>query len=83
MPKVPVARNGRIVIRAGIGSLLGITPGIRLGFATEGKGLLVDVVRRAARTYLEDGYGLLDYRRLGKRRLAEFEVAEAMRKRGN
>lgn len=77
-----VSRKGQVVIPAEIRKALGIEPGTRLDFSIEGRSLRVEVVRRAAPTRLEDGYGLLTCRKPGKRNLAEFGVARASRERG-
>ena len=70
------------MIPAEIRKLLGIAPGTRLAFTIEGQSLRVEVACCAASTRLEDGYGLLVCRKPGKRRLADFDVAQAMRDRG-
>ncbi|MCM5571608.1 AbrB/MazE/SpoVT family DNA-binding domain-containing protein [Burkholderiaceae bacterium FT117] len=80
MSTVTVSEKGQVVIPAEIRKLLGIAPGTQLDFTIEGQSLRVEVSRRAAPTRLEDGYGLLVCRKPGKRRLSEFDVAEAMRK---
>lgn len=82
MSTATVSEKGQVVIPAEIRRTLGIEPGTRLGFSIEGQSLRVEVVRRAAPTRLEDGYGLLICRKPGKRDLAGFDVAKAMRERG-
>src|SRR5690606_31707025 len=81
MATATVSEKGQVVIPAEIRRTLGIAPGTQLGFTGEGQSLRVEVVRRAAPTRLEDGYGLLVCREPGKRDLAEFDVAKAMRER--
>lgn len=82
MPTSTVSTKGRVVIPAEIRRLLGIAPGTRLDFIVDGRSLRVDVVRRAAPTRLEDGYGLLVCKKAGKRRLTNFDAAQAMEQRG-
>lgn len=79
MSTTTVSEKGQVVIPAEIRKLLGIAPGTQLDFTVEGQSLRVEVTRRAAPTRLEDGYGLLVCRKPGKRRLSDFDVAEAMR----
>jgi antitoxin PrlF len=79
MSTVTVSDKGQVVIPAEIRKLLGIAPGARLSFTVEGQSLRVEVVRKATPTRLEDGYGMLVCRKPGERRLAEFDVAAAMR----
>lgn len=81
MSTATVSEKGQVVIPAELRKLLGIAPGTQLDFTVEGQSLRVEVVRRAAPTRLEDGYGMLVCRKSGKRRLAEFNVARAMRER--
>lgn len=82
MPTSTVSAKGRVVIPAEIRRLLGIAPGTRLDFIVDGRSLRVDVVRRAAPTRLEDGYGLLVCKKPGKRSLSDFDVARSMKQRG-
>lgn len=81
MPTSTVSAKGRVVIPAEIRRLLGIAPGTRLDFIVDGRSLRVDVVRRAAPTRLEDGYGLLVCKKPGKRSLSDFDVARSMKQR--
>ncbi len=80
MSTATVSEKGQVVIPAEIRKVLGIAPGTRLDFSVEGQSIRVEVARRAAPTRLEDGYGLLVCRKPGTRRLADFDVAQAMRK---
>jgi len=80
MSSATVSAKGQVVIPAEIRKVLGIAPGTRLDFSVEGQSIRVEVARRAAPTRLEDGYGLLVCRKPGTRRLADFDVAQAMRK---
>jgi AbrB family looped-hinge helix DNA binding protein len=79
MSTATVSEKGQVVIPAEIRKVLGIAPGTRLDFSVEGQSIRVEVARRAAPTRLEDGYGLLVCRKPGTRRLADFDVAQAMR----
>ena len=79
MSSATVSEKGQVVIPAEIRKVLGIAPGTRLDFSVEGQSIRVEVARRAAPTRLEDGYGLLVCRKPGTRRLADFDVAQAMR----
>ena len=80
MSTATVSEKGQVVIPAEIRKVLGIASGTRLDFSVEGQSIRVEVARRAAPTRLEDGYGLLVCRKPGTRRLADFDVAQAMRK---
>ena len=80
MSTATVSEKGQVVIPAEIRKVLGIAPGTQLDFSVEGQSIRVEVARRAAPTRLDDGYGLLVYRKPGRRRLADFDVAQAMRK---
>ena len=77
MAAVTVSAKGQIVIPAELRRRLGIEPGCKLDFVQEGSTLRVYVRRRKTPTHLSAGYGMLVYR--GEpRRLADFDVAEAM-----
>ena len=80
MPTVTVSDKGQVVIPADIRRLLGITPGCKLDFTLEGNVIRAEVKRQVIPRRLEDGYGMLVCKRPGKRRLADFDVAAAMRK---
>jgi antitoxin PrlF len=80
MPTVTVSEKGQVVIPAEMRRKLGITPGTQLEFVEEGSELRVLVKRAKATTRHEDGYGMLVYRG-APRRLADFDVAELMRRR--
>lgn len=76
---VTVSEKGQVVIPAELRRRLGIVPGCQLEFSEENGSLRVVVRRRRTPTRHSDGYGMLSYR--GRpRRLAEFDVAEAMRR---
>ncbi len=79
MQVVTVSEKGQVVIPAEIRRRLGIAPGCQLVFEMEGSLIRVWMKRRVVPTRVEDGYGLLHCTEPGERRLAEFDVAEAMR----
>jgi AbrB family looped-hinge helix DNA binding protein len=76
---VTVSEKGQVVIPAEIRRRLGITPGCQLDFSVDGNTIRVELKRLVPPTRAEDGYGLLVCKRPGKRRLADFDVALAMR----
>ncbi|MBI3372784.1 MAG: AbrB/MazE/SpoVT family DNA-binding domain-containing protein [Betaproteobacteria bacterium] len=76
---VTVSDKGQVVIPVEIRRRLGITPGCQLDFSLEGHVIRAEVKRRVVQTSAEDGYGMLVCKRPGKRRLADFDVALAMR----
>lgn len=79
MPTVTVSDKGQVVIPVEIRRLLGITPGCQLDFSLEGNVIHAEVKRQVAQTRAEDGFGMLVCKRPGKRKLADFGVARAMR----
>jgi AbrB family looped-hinge helix DNA binding protein len=79
MSTVTVSEKGQVVIPADIRRRLGITPGCQLDFTVEGNAIRVEVKRLVRPTHPDDGYGLLVCDRPGTRRLADFDVALAMR----
>ena len=79
MPTATVSEKGQVVIPADLRRQLGITPGCQLDFSLEGNTLRVEVKRRIQPTRIEDGYGMLVCQQPGKRRLSDFDVAQAMR----
>jgi AbrB family looped-hinge helix DNA binding protein len=83
MTTVTVSGKGQVVIPAEIRQHLGITPGCQLDFTLEGNTIRVEEKRRIRPTQAEDGYGMLVCKKPGKRRLADFDVAEAMREISN
>ena len=83
MATVTVSDKGQVVIPADVRRRLGITPGCQLEFSVEGNVIRVEVKRRIPPTRPEDGYGLLVCNRPGTRRLADFDVALAMREAGD
>ena len=81
MALVTVSAKGQIVIPAEIRRRLGLGPGSELEFVEEQGELRVRVLRAVEQTHVEDGFGMLRYRG-PSRRLAEFDVARAMRESG-
>jgi AbrB family looped-hinge helix DNA binding protein len=79
MPTVTVSHKGQVVIPADIRRKLGITPGCQLDFHLEGHVIHAEVKRQLAPTRAEDGFGMLVCKKPGKRSLADFDVALAMR----
>jgi antitoxin PrlF len=80
MSTVTVSDKGQVVIPAAIRHRLGIEPGTKLDFELEGDTIRVKALRATKRTRPEDGYGMLKCDQPGERRLADFDVAAAMRK---
>jgi len=83
MSTVTVSDKGQVVIPAAIRQRLGIEPGTKLDFELEGDTIRVTPVRSVQRTRPEDGFGMLTCTKPGERRLADFDVAAAMRDDGN
>jgi len=79
MSTVTVSDKGQVVIPAAIRRRLGIAPGTRLDFELEGDSIRVRPLRTIKRTQAADGYGMLTCDQPGERRLADFDVATAMR----
>ena len=79
MSIVTVSDKGQVVIPAAIRHRLGIQPGTKLDFELVGDSIRVRPQRAVMPTQPEDGYGMLRCDRPGERRLADFDVAVAMR----
>lgn len=79
MLTVTVSHKGQVVIPADIRHKLGITPGSQLDFRLEGNVIRAEVKRQLLPTQAEDGFGMLVCKKPGKRSLADFDVARAMR----
>ncbi|TPW18639.1 MAG: AbrB family transcriptional regulator [Halothiobacillaceae bacterium] len=79
MPTVTVSDKGQVVIPVEIRRRLGITPGCQLDFTLEGHVIHAEVKRQVVPTHVDEGFGMLVCKRPGKRRLADFDVALAMR----
>ena len=81
MSTVTVSDKGQVVIPAPIRRRLGIAPGSKLDFELEGDSIRVRLCRSIPPSRAEDGYGLLRCDLPWGRRLADFDVAAAMRDR--
>lgn len=79
MSTVTVSDKGQVVIPVEIRRQLGITPGCQLDFSLDGHVIRAEVKRQIVPTKADDGFGMLVCKRPGKRRLADFDVALAMR----
>ena len=79
MPTVTVSDKGQVVIPAVIRRRLGLVPGSKLDFAFEGDSIRIRPLKSIPPSRAEDGYGMLRCDLPGERRLADFDVAEAMR----
>ena len=79
MQTVTVSDKGQVVIPVEIRRRLGITPGCQLDFSLDGHVIHAEVKRQVTQTKAEDGFGMLVCKRLGERRLVDFDVALAMR----
>lgn len=83
MTTVTVSDKGQVVIPVEIRRSLGISPGCQLDFTLEGRVIHAQVKRAFEETSAADGYGMLKAKPLSspaaKRRLADFDVAAAMR----
>ncbi|MEW5770156.1 MAG: AbrB/MazE/SpoVT family DNA-binding domain-containing protein [Pseudomonadota bacterium] len=79
MTTVTVSDKGQVVIPAEIRRQLGITPGCQLDFSLDGNTIRAELKRRIPPTRVEEGFGMLVCGQPGKRRLADFDVAAAMR----
>jgi AbrB family looped-hinge helix DNA binding protein len=80
MLTVKVSDKGQVVIPAEIRHRLGITPGCQLNFSLAGDVIHVEVKRKILPSKPEEGFGMLVCKKTGKRRLVDFDIAEAMRK---
>jgi AbrB family looped-hinge helix DNA binding protein len=79
MSTVTVSDKGQVVIPATIRRRLGIAPGSKLDFELEGDSIRVRLRKTVPPSRAEDGYGLLRCDLPGQRRLADFDVVDAMR----
>lgn len=79
MRTVTVSEKGQVVIPMEIRRRLGITAGCQLNFSLEGNTIRADLKRQVSPAEAKDGYGMLVSKQPGKRRLADFDVALAMR----
>jgi len=79
MPTVTVSDKGQVVIPIAIRRRLGLGPGSKLDFELEGDSIRVRPLKSIPPSRAEEGYGMLRCDLPGERRLADFDVAEAMR----
>jgi AbrB family looped-hinge helix DNA binding protein len=79
MQTVTVSEKGQVVIPVQIRRRLGIAPGCQLNFSLEGQIIHVEMKRQRVPTEPQDGFGMLVCKKPGQRRLADFDVAKAMR----
>lgn len=84
MPAATLTEKGQVVIPAEIRTRYGLTPGTQVEFVDEGGAIRLLVRRRVTPSDPAAGFGLIKVKSSGRpRRLAEFDVAMAMRaKRG-
>lgn len=76
---VTVSEKGQVVIPVQIRRRLGIAQSCQLNFSLEGQIIHAEVKRQMTPTKVQDGFGMLVCKRPGQRRLADFDVALAMR----
>jgi antitoxin PrlF len=82
MPIVTVSEKGQVVIPAAIRRGLGIKPGTELDFELQGSSIRVSLRQSVPEASIESGYGMLRAKRSGApRRLAEFDAADALRRK--
>ena len=79
-----VSEKGQVVIPAGLRRSLGIKAGTELGFELEGGFIRVSLKQAVTPSQIDSGYGLLRAKApaksvVSKRRLSDFDVAQAMR----
>ncbi len=86
MTMVTVSDKGQVVIPVEIRRTLGIHPGCQLDFVLEGQVIRAQVKRTFAAASVEAGFGMLKAKAPTKsskaspqRRLADFDVASAMK----
>ncbi|MCF8210297.1 MAG: AbrB/MazE/SpoVT family DNA-binding domain-containing protein [Rhodoferax sp.] len=79
MQTMTVSEKGEVVIPVQIRRQLGIAPGCQLDFSLEGQVIRVAVNRPMVPTTPQEGFGMLVCKEPGQRRLADFDVAKAMR----
>ena len=79
MQTVTVSEKGQVVIPVQIRRRLGIEPGCQLDFSLEGQVIHVAVKRQMVPTTPQEGFGMLVCKQPGQRKLADFDVAMAMR----
>jgi bifunctional DNA-binding transcriptional regulator/antitoxin component of YhaV-PrlF toxin-antitoxin module len=81
LPTVTVSDKGRVVIAAAF-RRLGLVLGSKLNLVLEGGSIRIRPLTSIPASRAEDGYGMLRCDLPGKRRLGDFDVAEAITGRG-
>ena len=79
MQTATVSVKGQVVIPVQIRRRLGIAAGCQLDFSLEEQIIHVAVRRQMVLTTPQDGFGMLVCKQPGQRRLADFDVAKALR----
>jgi antitoxin PrlF len=74
-----VSDKGQVVIPAAYRRMLGIKAGTALDFELEGSSLRVSLRHEVTRSAIDEGYGMLSAKSKSPRRLADFDVALAMK----
>ncbi len=74
-----VSDKGQVVIPAAFRRMLGIKAGTALDFELEGSSLRVSLRHEVASTAIDEGYGMLVAKSKAPRKLADFDVASAMK----
>jgi AbrB family looped-hinge helix DNA binding protein len=78
MPAATLTAKGQVVIPAEIRERYGLVPGTRVEFVDDGAGIRLVVHRRARTTEPVAGYGMIRIPPRATRRLADFDVAQAL-----
>jgi antitoxin PrlF len=74
-----VSDKGQVVIPAAYRRMLGIKPGTALDFEIEGSSLRVSLRHEVTSSSINEGYGMLTAKPKAQRKLADFDVANAMK----
>jgi antitoxin PrlF len=74
-----VSDKGQVVIPAAYRRMLGIKPGTALDFEIEGSSLRVSLRHEVTSSSINEGYGMLTAKPKSQRKLADFDVASAMK----
>lgn len=78
MSTVTLSHEGQVVIPEEIRRQLGIVPGSELELTLEGNTIRIEPKPADPPSSIESGYGLLVCKKPGQRRLADFDIAQAM-----
>ena len=79
MTTVTVSHKGQVVIPVDIRKRLGIKPGCKLSFTLDGDVIRVQLQRPQSHADIDEGFGMLVCPPAKTRRLADFDVAQAMK----